>query len=118
MAPRTERMKVEVTDSTEGETRTFNIILRAPNGDFQLADLLRQRGVMSPIDSELKQAVRVATKNYLAGAEALISTLEKASTAGPKTTNSRNRRNRNPTRISPTLGTATELQRESTAGRN
>ena len=63
MAPKTERMKVEVTDSREGETRTFKIILRAPNSDFQLADLLRQRGVISPLDGDLKQAVKVATKN-------------------------------------------------------
>lgn len=63
MAPKTERMKVEVTDSTEGETRTFKIILRAPNSDFQLADLLQQRGVISPLNGDLKQAVKVATQN-------------------------------------------------------
>lgn len=118
MAAKAERIKVEVTDSIEGETRTFNIVLRAPNSDFQLADLLRQRGVMSPIDSELKQAIKVATQNYLAGAEALISSLEKASSARPKTTNSRNRKHQNATRISPTLGADTEPQRESTANRN
>jgi hypothetical protein len=50
MALKMERIKVEVSDSTEGETRTFKIILRVPNTDFQLADLLRQRGVISPID--------------------------------------------------------------------
>ena len=118
MAAKPERIKVEVTDSTEGETRTFKIVLTTPNSDFQLADLLRQRGVICAISGELKQAVRVATQNYLAGAEALISSLEKASTAGPKTPNSRNRRNGNATRISPTLGTDTEPQTESTAGRN
>ena len=118
MAAKTERIKVEVTDSAEGETRTFNIILRAPKSDFQLADLLRQRGVMSPIDGELKQAVRVAIQDYLAGAEALISTLEKASTTRPKSTDSRNRRDRNAPRVSPNLGAASELQRESTAGSN
>ena len=73
MAAKTERIKVEVTDSTEGETRTFKIVLTAPNSDFQLADLLRQRGVISSIDGELKQAVKVATQNYLAGAEERLS---------------------------------------------
>ena len=50
-----------------------------PNADFQLSDLLRQRGVISPLDGELKQAVRLATENYLLGAEELISTLTKVS---------------------------------------
>lgn len=54
MAAKPERIKVEVTDSTQGETRTFKIVVMAPNSDFQLADLLRQRGVMSPISGELK----------------------------------------------------------------
>ena len=118
MATKTERIKVEVTDSTEGETRTFKIVLRAPNSDFQLADLLRQRGVMSPIDGELKQTVRVATQDYLSSAERLISTLTKVSTATPKIPNNRRGKDRNTTSISATVGTASELQQESTAGRN
>ena len=56
MSPKTERIKVEVTDSIEGETRRFGITLMTPNVDFQLSDLLRQRGVISPLDGELKQA--------------------------------------------------------------
>ena len=118
MALKMERIKVEVTDSTEGETRTFKIILRAPNSDFQLADLLRQRGVISPIDGELKQAVKVATQNYLSGAEALVSTLGKASTTTPQALNNRKRKDRNALRSSPTLASASELQQESTAGGN
>ena len=118
MAPKTERMKVEVTDSTEGETRTFKIILRAPNSDFQLADLLRQRGVISPLDGDLKQAVKVAAQIYLAAAEALISSLTTAGMATPKTTNTRTRKDRNATRTSPTLGNASERQQGSTAGSN
>jgi len=90
MAAKSERIKVEITDSTEGETRTFKIILMAPNSDFQLADLLRQRGVMSPLNGELKQAVKVATQNYLAGAEDRISSLTKVSTAPPKAGNNGN----------------------------
>ena len=118
MALKMERIKVEVTDSTEGETRTIKINLRAPNSDFQLADLLRQRGVIAPIDGELKQAVKVATQNYLSGAEALISILGKASTATSQAPNNRKRKDRNPARSSPTLASASELQQENTAGGN
>ena len=118
MAFKMERIKVEVTDSTEGETRTIKIILKAPNSDFQLADLLRQRGVIAPIDGEIKQAVKAATQNYLSGAEALVSTLGKASTATPQAPNNRKRKDRNTTGISPTLASASELQQQSTAGGN
>ena len=118
MAPKTERIKVEVTDSLEGEMRTFRMILTVPNSDFQLADLLRQRGVISPIDGELKQAVKVATQNYLSGAEQLISTLGQASMATPQAPNNRKRRDRNAPRSSPALAGASELQQESTAGGN
>ena len=118
MAAKTERIKVEVTDSTEGETRTFKIVVRAPNSDFQLADLLRQRGVIPPLNGELKQAVKVATQNYLEGAEERISTLTKVSTATPKAGNNRNRKGRVATHISPTSADASELQQGSTAGRN
>jgi len=118
MAAKMERIKVEVTDSTEGETRTFKIILTAPISDFQLADLLRQRGVIPPINGELKQAVKVAVQNYLAGAEDRISTLTKVSTATPKAGNNRNRKDRNANRIIPTSASVSELQQGSTAGSN
>jgi hypothetical protein len=118
MALKMERIKVEVTDSTEGETRTFKIVLRAPNSDFQLADLLWQRGVIAPIDGELKQAVKVATQNYLSGAEALISTLGKASMAIPQSPNNRKRKARNAPRSSPTLASASQLNQAGTEGGN
>ena len=118
MAVKMERIKVEVTDSTEGDTRMITLNLRAPNSDFQLADLLRQRGVIGPIDGELKQAVKVATQNYLSGAEVLISTLGKASMATPQTPHNRKRKDRNAPRSSSTLAGASELTRESTAGGN
>ena len=118
MAAKTERIKVEVTDSTEGQMRTFKIILTAPNSDFQLADLLRQRGVIPSINGELKQAARAATQNYLACAEERISTLTKVSTATPKAGNNRNRKDRVATRISPTSANASELQQGSIAGSN
>src|SRR6185436_15358692 len=110
MAAKSERIKVEITDSTEGETRTFNIVVMAPNSDFQLADLLRQRGVIPPINGELKQAVKVAVQNYLAGAEERISSLTKVSTATPKAGNNRNRKERVATRISSSSANASELQ--------
>ena len=116
MAPKAERIKVEVTDSTEGETRTFKIVVMAPNSDFQLADLLRQRGVIPPLNGELKQAVKVATQNYLEGAEERISTLTKVSTAPTKAGNNRNRKDRVASRISPTSAIASELQQGSSAG--
>jgi hypothetical protein len=118
MAPKTERVKVEVTDSTEGETRTFRIIMTAPNSDFQLADLLRQRGVMSPINGELKQAVKVATQNYLSGAEALISTLANPSAVTPKTASNSTQKDRKASRTSQHLGSGSEVQQGSTAGTN
>jgi len=118
MAAKPERIKVEVTDSAEGETRTFKIILTAPSSDFQLADLLRQRGVISSINSELKQAVKVATQNYLSGAETLISTLTKVSPAIPKAGNNRKRKDRNATGISPTSPTASGIKQGSTATAN
>jgi hypothetical protein len=116
MAPKAERIKVEVADSTEGDSRTFKIILMAPNSDFQLADLLRQRGVISSLNGELKQAVKVATQNYLAGAEERISTLPKAATVMPKSGNNRNQKDRNGARINSTSANASELQQGSIAG--
>lgn len=116
MAAKPERIKVEVTDSTEGETRTFKIVVTTPSSDFQLADLLRQRGVISPVNGELKQAVKASIQTYLAGAEERISTLTKVSTATPKAGNNRNRKDRIATRISPTSASASELQQGSIAG--
>jgi hypothetical protein len=118
MAAKPDRIKVEVKDSIEGETRTFKIVLTAPNSDFQLADLLRQRGVIAPLNGELKQAVKMATQNYLAGAEERISSLTKVSTATPTASNNRNRKERVATRVGPTPANASELQQGSIAGSN
>jgi hypothetical protein len=75
MAGKSERVKVEVKDSTAGEVRTFNITLTAPANDFLLTDLLRQRGVIDALDADLKQAVKGVTENYLKGAESLVAKL-------------------------------------------
>jgi hypothetical protein len=117
MAPKVERIKVEVTDSIEGETRRFGITLMAPNADFQLTDLLRQRGVISALDGELKHAVRVATENYLSGAEALISSLTQVSTAAPQSTSTGRRKERKVIGASQISDGGSGLQRES-AGNN
>jgi hypothetical protein len=117
MAAKTERIKVEVTNCTEGDTRILKIVLLVPNSDFQLADLLRQRGVISSINAELKQALKIAAQNYLAGAEERISTLARVSTATPKAGNNRNRKDRGATRSSSASADASDLQQQSTAGR-
>jgi hypothetical protein len=75
MASKSERVKVEVKESTSGEVRTFNITLTAPASDFLLTDLLKQRGVIEALDAELKQAVKGATESYLNAAESLIARL-------------------------------------------
>ena len=118
MAPKAERIKVEVTDSTEGATRQFRITLTAPNADFQLADLLQQRGVISSLDGELKEAVKAATDSYLSGAESLISSLTKVSTAAPRSSLNGGRRGRNAARVSPISDSGSERQEESITGSN
>jgi hypothetical protein len=75
MASKSERVKVEVKESTSGDVRTFNITLTAPASDFLLTDLLKQRGVIEALDAELKQAVKAATESYLKAAENLIARL-------------------------------------------
>ena len=75
MPAKSERVKVEIKGSTTVDVRTFNITLTAPASDFQLADLLKQRGVIDALDAELKQAVKGATETYLRAAETLISGL-------------------------------------------
>ena len=75
MPTKSERAKVEVKESSTIDMRCFNITLTVPVNDFQLTDLLRQRGVINGLDSELKQVVKQATENYLRSAETLISGL-------------------------------------------
>jgi hypothetical protein len=75
MPSKTERTKVDVKESSTIDVRTFNITLTSPVRDFQLTDLLRQRGVIEPLDSALKRAVKEATERYLESAELLISGL-------------------------------------------
>jgi hypothetical protein len=109
MPAKAERIKVEVTDSTEGETRTFNITMTAPSGDFQLSDLLQRRGVISALNGELKQAVRVATEDYLSGAEKLIATLKQGATTTPKTRSNGKQQASNGTRKAATAAGSSEL---------
>jgi hypothetical protein len=81
MPTKSERAKVEVKESSTLDVRSFNITFTAPVTDFQLTDLLRQRGVIGGLDVELKHAIKQATENYLRSAETLILGLaSKAST--------------------------------------
>ena len=84
MPNKPERTKVEVKESSTVDVRTFNITLTAPVIDFQLTDLLRQRGVINGLDVELKQAVKRAIENYLKTAETLISGLSSKASAVKK----------------------------------
>jgi len=111
MPAKAERIKVEVTDSTEGETRLFKITMTAPTGDFQLSELLQQRGVISALNGELKQAVRVATEDYLSGAEGLIATLKREPTTALDTRPNGKRNARNGTRKAPTGAGTSELNK-------
>ena len=111
MPAKTERIKVEVTDSTEGEMRTFNITMTAPTSDFQLSDLLQQRGVISALNGALKQAVRVASEDYLSAAEGLIATLKQGARTTLDTRSSRKRKARNGIRKVPTGAGASELSK-------
>jgi hypothetical protein len=84
MPAKSERTKVEVKETSTVDVRSFNITLTAPTGDFQLTDLLRQRGVISGLDVELKRALKLATESYLKSAETLISSLASGSSSTRK----------------------------------
>ena len=75
MPTKTERAEVQVKESSTSDLRTFEITLTAPVSDFQLTDLLKQRGVIDGIEVQLKQAVKQALEEYLNSAETLIAGL-------------------------------------------
>src|ERR1700742_3327258 len=75
MPGKSERMRIEVKESSTAERRTVNVILTMPLSELQLTDLLRQRGVIGGLDAELKTAVKRATEGYMKSAETLISGL-------------------------------------------
>ena len=81
MPTKTERAKVQIRESSTPDLRTFDIKLTAPTSDFQLTDLLKQRGVIEGIDMRLKQAVKQALEAYLNSAETLIAGLSTNSTS-------------------------------------
>jgi hypothetical protein len=83
MARKPERVTVEVATSIANEMRTFTINVTAPNADFLLADLLRERGVIASPDSDLKHGVKAAIETYLSNTETLISALGKNQKAAP-----------------------------------
>ena len=67
--------RIDVTETTNAETRVITMTISAPVQEFMLADLLRKRGVLSNLDASLKQAVREAMQKHLDGAEELIASL-------------------------------------------
>jgi hypothetical protein len=75
MRSKSDRLKVEIKDSTDGDARTFTITLTAPASDFHLTDLFEQRRVIEPLNRQLKQAVKRSVETYLSGAETLVSAL-------------------------------------------
>ena len=75
MPAKSERAKVDVKETRSPDLRTFSITLTVPTKEFQLTDLLRQRGVIEPLDSELKRAIKEATERYIQSAESLIAGL-------------------------------------------
>src|SRR5258705_8217548 len=84
MPTKSDRPRVEIKESSTLDVRTFNITLSAPARDFQLTDLLKQRGVIDGFDAELKQAVKAAMESYLKSAETLILNLVTKPTVTPK----------------------------------
>jgi len=84
MPTKSDRPRVEIKESSTLDVRTFNITLSAPARDFQLTDLLKQRGVIDGFDAELKQAVKTAMESYLKSAETLISSLVTKPSVTPK----------------------------------
>ena len=84
MPTKTERAKVQIKESSTQDLRTFDIRLTAPTSDFQLTDLLKQRGVVDGVDVQLKQAVKHALEEYLKSAETLIGGLSTNSSSPRK----------------------------------
>ena len=84
MPTRTERAKVQIQESSTSDLRTFDIKLTAPTSDFQLTDLLKQRGVIDGCDVQLKQAVKQALDEYLKFAETLVAGLSSNSSSTRK----------------------------------
>jgi hypothetical protein len=84
MPTKTERSKVQVKESSTPDLRTFEITLTVPVSDFQLTDLLKQRGVIDGVEVQLKQSVKQALEEYLNSAETLIAGLSTNSPSSRK----------------------------------
>ena len=84
MPTKTERTKVHIKESSTPDLRMFDIKLTAPTSDFQLTDLLKQRGVIESVDVRLKQAVKNALEEYLNSGETLIAALSTNSSSPRK----------------------------------
>jgi hypothetical protein len=79
MRGKSDHVRIEIKDATEGEVRTFIITLMAPKSDFQLADLLRHRKVIEPLNPQLKRTIKDTIASYLSATELLVSALARTS---------------------------------------
>lgn len=79
MRSKSDHLRVEIKEATEGEVRTFIITLTAPESDFQLADLLRHRKVIEPLNRQLKRTIKDTIASYLSATESLVSALARTS---------------------------------------
>jgi hypothetical protein len=84
MPGKSERLKVEINEASTQDIRTFSITLAAPLSDFQVTDILRQRGVINGLDSQLKQTIKDTTDAYIKSAEELIASLANSSSTKRK----------------------------------
>lgn len=84
MPGKSERLKVEISEASTQDIRTFSITLNAPLSDFQVTDILRQRGVINGLDSQLKQAIKDSVDAYIKSGEELIAGLASGSSTKRK----------------------------------
>jgi len=108
MPTKTERTKVQVKESSTLDLRTFDITLTAPVSDFQLTDLLKQRGVIDGVEVQLKQVVKQALEEYLNSAETLVAGL---STNSPSQRKARASDTRNGGSSQPNLQTPLTVEK-------
>jgi hypothetical protein len=77
--------KVEIEETITNESRVITVTITAPTKEFLLADILRQRGAITPLETSLRQAVRDSIQGYFEKAEGLISGLTEGQRKPPQT---------------------------------
>jgi hypothetical protein len=71
MRGRSERLKIEIRDSTESDERIFIMRFRNPAKVFQQTDLLRRGKLTGPLKSQLKQAIKDSIEECFSAANRL-----------------------------------------------